>query len=197
MSKGERRCKEKKGKRKGKLGQEILPLSKTNNPRRSSVSSSDSDTRNRLSLQLSFSPDSRKKMEKNSCFAVHADSSFALRGFLNAGYPRLEWGHQKLSNLELPRGSRTITKLPYDCSCLSQSPQQKISIYGNRAIHVTRTLSESTRVVSNRPLSPHLPVKKPQLSATFSISHRIFGASLASAIMLIPIAWKFSLLLDV
>ncbi|URD85461.1 succinate dehydrogenase subunit 3, partial [Musa troglodytarum] len=150
------------------------------------------------SLQFSFSPDSRKKMEKNARFAVHADSSFVLRGFLNgtSGYPRLEWGHQKLPNLELPRGSRTITKLPYDCSFLSQS-QRKISIYGNRAIHVTRTLAESTRVVSNRPLSPHLPVKKPQLSATFSISHRIFGASLASAIMLIPIAWKFSLLLDV
>ncbi|CAL9135801.1 unnamed protein product [Musa acuminata var. zebrina] len=138
-------------------------------------------------------------MEKNSRFAVHADSSFALRGFLNgtSGYPRLEWGHQKLPNLELPRGSRTITKLPYDCSILLQSPQRKISIYGNRAIHVTRTLAESTRVVSNRPLSPHLPVKKPQLRATFSISHRIFGASLVSAIMLIPIAWKFSLLLDV
>ncbi|XP_074592432.1 uncharacterized protein LOC141848282 [Curcuma longa] len=57
-----------------------------------------------------------------------------------------------------------------------------------RSLHVTLTLSEATRgVVSNRPLSPHLPVKKPQLRATFSISHRIFGASLTLAILLIPI----------
>ncbi|THU56154.1 hypothetical protein C4D60_Mb11t14260 [Musa balbisiana] len=120
-------------------------------------------------------------------------------GFLSGTsvYSRMDGGCQKLQSLEPPRGCRTIMKLPYGCSFLPENSQPMSSIHGSRGVHVTRTLSESTRgVVSNRPLSPHLPVKKPQLSATFSISHRIFGASLASAILLIPIAWKFSLLLD-
>ncbi|GJN38394.1 hypothetical protein PR202_gb27430 [Eleusine coracana subsp. coracana] len=43
---------------------------------------------------------------------------------------------------------------------------------GSRPLHTSRPLSSP---VANRPLSPHLPLKKPQLSATFSISHRIFG----------------------
>ncbi|CAL9076169.1 unnamed protein product [Musa textilis] len=138
-------------------------------------------------------------MDKNSRFAVHADASFALRGFLSGTSvcSRMDGGCQKLQSLEPPRGCRTVMKLPYGCSFLPENSQPMSSIHGSRGIHVTRTLSESTRVVSNRPLSPHLPVKKPQLSATFSISHRIFGASLASAILLIPIAWQFSLLLDI
>jgi succinate dehydrogenase (ubiquinone) cytochrome b560 subunit len=49
----------------------------------------------------------------------------------------------------------------------------------------------------NRPLSPHMPVKKPQFSASFSISHRIFGLALGTAIMLPPLAYKFSLRFDV
>ncbi|CAL9132924.1 succinate dehydrogenase subunit 3-1, mitochondrial [Musa acuminata AAA Group] len=139
-------------------------------------------------------------MDKTSHFAVHADASFALRGFLSGTsvYSRMDRGCQKQQSLEPPRGCGTVMKLPYGCSFLPENSQPMSSIHGSRGIHVTRTLSESTRgVVSNRPLSPHLPVKKPQLRATFSISHRIFGASLASAILLIPIAWKFSLLLDV
>ncbi|KAF4349951.1 hypothetical protein G4B88_002373 (mitochondrion) [Cannabis sativa] len=31
-----------------------------------------------------------------------------------------------------------------------------------------------------RPLSPHLPIYKPQLTSTFPISHRISGAFLAT-----------------
>ncbi|WOK99314.1 succinate dehydrogenase subunit 3-1, mitochondrial [Canna indica] len=123
-------------------------------------------------------------MEKNAHFGVHANASFALRGFVagTSGYSRMDGVHGKLPSNQQPMCYQALTKLPH----------------GHRAIHVTRTLSEATRgVVSNRPLSPHLPLKKPQLNATFSISHRIFGASLASAILLIPIAWKFSLLSDI
>ncbi|XP_042422508.1 succinate dehydrogenase subunit 3-2, mitochondrial-like [Zingiber officinale] len=136
----------------------------------------------------------REKMEKNARFTVHADASFSLRGFLNgtSGYPKMARVHQKL-----PNGCQSLSKRLHGSTFISE-PQPTISTYGCRSIHVTRTLSEATRgIVSNRPLSPHLPVKKPQLRATFSISHRIFGASLTSAILLIPIAWKFSLLLDV
>jgi len=35
---------------------------------------------------------------------------------------------------------------------------------------------------SLRPLSPHLPIYKPQLTSTFSISHRISGAFLATIV---------------
>nr|YP_010954531.1 Sdh3 [Primula sikkimensis]WMV02094.1 Sdh3 [Primula sikkimensis] len=34
-----------------------------------------------------------------------------------------------------------------------------------------------------RPLSPHLPIYKPQLTSTFSISHRISGAFLATIVL--------------
>uniref|UniRef100_A0A0D9YLH7 Succinate dehydrogenase subunit 3 n=1 Tax=Oryza glumipatula TaxID=40148 RepID=A0A0D9YLH7_9ORYZ len=62
---------------------------------------------------------------------------------------------------------------------------------GCRPLHTSHPLSAP---VANRPLSPHLPLKKPQLSATFSISHRIFGAALGAAIISIPLATKFSLM---
>ncbi|XP_074571511.1 succinate dehydrogenase subunit 3-2, mitochondrial-like [Curcuma longa] len=121
-----------------------------------------------------------EKMEKNARFTVHADASFSLQGFLRgtSEYPKMARVHQKL-----PNGCHSLSKLLHGSTFISE-PQP--------------TISEVTRgIVSNRPLSPHLPVKKPQLSATFSISHRIFGASLTSAMLLIPIAWKFGLLLDV
>nr|ALE29231.1 succinate dehydrogenase subunit 3 [Heuchera parviflora var. saurensis] len=35
-----------------------------------------------------------------------------------------------------------------------------------------------------RPLSPHLPIYKPQLTSTFPISHRISGAFLATIVLL-------------
>ncbi|PSR84091.1 Succinate dehydrogenase cytochrome b560 subunit like [Actinidia chinensis var. chinensis] len=34
-----------------------------------------------------------------------------------------------------------------------------------------------------RPLSPHLPIYKPQLTSTFPISHRISGAFLATNVV--------------
>nr|YP_010968290.1 succinate dehydrogenase subunit 3 [Stephania japonica]WNN67099.1 succinate dehydrogenase subunit 3 [Stephania japonica] len=34
-----------------------------------------------------------------------------------------------------------------------------------------------------RPLSPHLPIYKPQLTSTFPISHRISGAFLATIVL--------------
>jgi succinate dehydrogenase (ubiquinone) cytochrome b560 subunit len=52
-------------------------------------------------------------------------------------------------------------------------------------------------LVANRPLSPHLLMKKPQLSATFSISHRIFGVALGVAIISVPLATKFSIVFGV
>ncbi|KAJ3670422.1 hypothetical protein LUZ60_010746 [Juncus effusus] len=71
----------------------------------------------------------------------------------------------------------------------TQSPAQPI-----RAFHTGRVLSGP---VANRPLSPHLPIKKPQFSATFSISHRIFGMALGTVIMAVPLAVKFSHQFDV
>ena len=65
---------------------------------------------------------------------------------------------------------------------------------GNRLLHTSRPLSSP---VANRPLSPHLPLKKPQFSATFSISHRIFGVALGVAIISVPLATKFSLMFGV
>ena len=72
--------------------------------------------------------------------------------------------------------------------------RQKMSPSGSRSLHTSRPLSAP---VANRPLSPHLPLKKPQLSATFSISHRIFGVALGAAIISIPLATKFSLMFGV
>ncbi|CAO2044414.1 unnamed protein product, partial [Urochloa humidicola] len=59
------------------------------------------------------------------------------------------------------------------------------------------TSSPLSSPVANRPLSPHLPLKKPQFSATFSISHRIFGVALGVAIISVPLATKFSLMFGV
>ncbi|OEL37262.1 Succinate dehydrogenase subunit 3-1, mitochondrial, partial [Dichanthelium oligosanthes] len=65
---------------------------------------------------------------------------------------------------------------------------------GSRPLHTSRPLLAP---VANRPLSPHLPLKKPQLSATFSISHRIFGVALGIAIIYVPLATKFSVMFGV
>jgi succinate dehydrogenase (ubiquinone) cytochrome b560 subunit len=70
----------------------------------------------------------------------------------------------------------------------------KMSPSGSRPLHTSRPLSSP---VANRPLSPHLPLKKPQLSATFSITHRIFGVALGAAIISIPLATKFSVMCGV
>lgn len=87
------------------------------------------------------------------------------------------------------RGYTTVTQSPIGL-CNSSLPTRPT----NRALHAGRVLSGP---VANRPLSPHLPLKKPQFSATFSISHRIFGMALGTAIMLTPLVYKFSLQFDV
>ena len=75
------------------------------------------------------------------------------------------------SNLEQARG---YTSLPL------AALQPNVSAPGSRAMHTSRPMAAP---VANRPLSPHLPLKKPQFSATFSISHRIFGVALGVAII--------------
>nr|XP_029122860.1 succinate dehydrogenase subunit 3-2, mitochondrial [Elaeis guineensis] len=107
------------------------------------------------------------------------------------------WLLRSLPSFEQLGGYKTFTRPPCGSSFYLGTSQPMNSSHGNRALHASRALSKSTKVVSNRPLSPHLPLKKPQLSATYSISHRIFGAAVASSILLIPAAMKFSLLYDV
>ncbi|KAI0529680.1 hypothetical protein KFK09_002234 [Dendrobium nobile] len=54
---------------------------------------------------------------------------------------------------------------------------------GNSAFHGTQLISESANgAYLNRPLSPHLLLKKPQLSAAYLISHRIFGVGVICAV---------------
>ncbi|MBA0836111.1 hypothetical protein Goarm_008349 [Gossypium armourianum] len=54
---------------------------------------------------------------------------------------------------------------------------------GNRFLSTSRDipgLGSKTRESNLRPLSPHLPIYKPQLSATLSITNRISSAFLAT-----------------
>jgi succinate dehydrogenase (ubiquinone) cytochrome b560 subunit len=89
------------------------------------------------------------------------------------------------SNLEQARG---YTSLPL------AALRPNVSAPGSRTLHTSRPMAAP---VANRPLSPHLPLKKPQFSATFSISHRIFGVALGVAIISVPLATKFSLMFGV
>ena len=111
------------------------------------------------------------------------DTPFALGGLLDA--TRSGGKHvlrQLPSNMDLPSEHKSVKRLPSGC----------------RTFHGTRFVTESAKgAFINRPLSPHLPLKKPHLSATYSISHRIFGVGVASAILLFPLAMKFSTLFDV
>ncbi|OQU81123.1 hypothetical protein SORBI_3006G013000 [Sorghum bicolor] len=116
-----------------------------------------------------------EKCNSNARFAPLSDTPFALRGALGS----------TSSNLEQTRG--------YASSPLA-AQRPKISAPGSRPLHTSRPLSSP---VANRPLSPHLPLKKPQFSATFSISHRIFGVALGVAIISVPLATKFSLMFGV
>ncbi|WVZ83678.1 hypothetical protein U9M48_030803 [Paspalum notatum var. saurae] len=115
------------------------------------------------------------KYNSNTQFAPLRDTSFALRGALGSSS----------SNLEQARA--------YTYSPLA-ALRPKMPAPGSRPLHTSRPLASP---VSNRPLSPHLPLKKPQFSATFSISHRIFGFALGVAIISVPLATKFSLMFDV
>ncbi|CAN6277444.1 unnamed protein product [Urochloa humidicola] len=116
-----------------------------------------------------------EKYNSNTRFGPLRDTSFALRGALGSSN----------SNLEKARG--------YTTSPLT-AVQPNMSPTGSRTLHTSRPLSSP---VANRPLSPHLPLKKPQFSATFSISHRIFGVALGVAIISVPLATKFSLMFGV
>ncbi|KAH0434783.1 hypothetical protein IEQ34_026778 [Dendrobium chrysotoxum] len=54
--------------------------------------------------------------------------------------------------------------------------------HGSRAFHGTQLISESaTGANLNRPLSPHLLLKKPQLSAAYLISHHTFRVGVICA----------------
>ncbi|KAG0470909.1 hypothetical protein HPP92_017609 [Vanilla planifolia] len=106
------------------------------------------------------------------------DTPFGLQGFVDG---------TKLN------GKSRLPRIPSNIELLVK---QNSLPHGSRAFHGSLPVSESTKgAYLNRPLSPHLPLKKPQLSATYSISHRIFGAALASAILLVPLSMKFSTLL--
>uniref|UniRef100_A0A0A9CBE0 Succinate dehydrogenase subunit 3-1, mitochondrial n=1 Tax=Arundo donax TaxID=35708 RepID=A0A0A9CBE0_ARUDO len=131
-----------------------------------------------FSLLRAFEQVSLSGMEKYHSkigFAPFRDAPFAVRGPLGGSN----------SNVEQARG--------YTSSPLG-ALRSKVSPPGSRPLHTSRPLSAP---VANRPLSPHLPLKKPQLSATFSISHRIFGVALGAAIISIPLATKFSLMFGV
>ncbi|KAL5196871.1 hypothetical protein ABZP36_000383 [Zizania latifolia] len=123
------------------------------------------------------------KYQTNARFALFRDAPFALRGDLagsNSSFNSLR--HSSLDQ------ARSYTSSPLGVV------KPKMPPCGSRLLHTSHPLSAP---VANRPLSPHLPLKKPQLRATFSISHRIFGAALGAAILSIPLATKFSLMLDV
>lgn len=129
-------------------------------------------------------------MEKYHCdarFAAFKDTPFALRGALgipNSSFNSMD-GFRDFSSI---RQARSYASCPLVAGHLKVSPSE------SRSLHASRSLSGP---VANRPLSPHLPLKKPQLSATFSISHRIFGVALGAAIISVPFATEFSLMFDV
>ncbi|KAG8080331.1 hypothetical protein GUJ93_ZPchr0007g5618 [Zizania palustris] len=127
-------------------------------------------------------------MEKyltNARFALFRDAPFALRGAL-AG------SNSSFNSMDCLRRSSLEQARSYTSSSLG-AVKPKMPPSGNRPLHTSRPLSTP---IANRPLSPHLPLKKPQLRATSSISHRIFGAALGAAIISIPLATKFSLMFD-
>jgi len=124
---------------------------------------------------LMCSKPAMEKYNSNTRFAPLRDAPLALRGALGSSS----------SNLEQARG---YTSSPLAALRPNMSPT------GSRTLHTSRPLSSP---VANRPLSPHLPLKKPQFSATFSISHRIFGVALGVAIISVPLATKFSLMCGV
>ncbi|CAN6242468.1 unnamed protein product, partial [Urochloa humidicola] len=125
--------------------------------------------------QAGKDPLTMEKYNNNTRFAPLRDASFALRGALGSSS----------SGLEQVRG--------YTSSPLA-ALRPNMSAPGSRPLHTSRPLAAP---VANRPLSPHLPLKKPQFSATFSISHRIFGIALGVAIISVPLATKFSLMFGV
>ncbi|BAF07635.1 succinate dehydrogenase subunit 3-1, mitochondrial [Oryza sativa Japonica Group] len=128
-----------------------------------------------------------EKYHSNSRFAPFRDAPFALRGALGSS-------GSSFSSIDSLRRSSTLEQARGYTSRPLGAVRPKMLPSGCRPLHTSHPLSAP---VANRPLSPHLPLKKPQLSATFSISHRIFGAALGAAIISIPLATKFSLMFDV
>ncbi|CAL5028847.1 unnamed protein product [Urochloa decumbens] len=126
-------------------------------------------------MSLMIGAKSMEKYNNNTRFAPLRDAPFALRGALGSSS----------SNLEQTKS--------YTSSPLA-ALRPSMSAPGSRPLHTSRPLAAP---VANRPLSPHLPLKKPQFSATFSISHRIFGVALGVAIISVPLATKFSLMFGV
>uniref|UniRef100_A0A0D3EZZ3 Succinate dehydrogenase subunit 3-1, mitochondrial n=1 Tax=Oryza barthii TaxID=65489 RepID=A0A0D3EZZ3_9ORYZ len=125
-----------------------------------------------------------EKYHSNSRFAPFRDAPFALRGALGSS-------GSSFSSIDSLRRSSTLEQARGYTSRPLGAVRPKMLPSGCRPLHTSHPLSAP---VANRPLSPHLPLKKPQLSATFSISHRIFGAALGAAIISIPLATKFSLM---
>uniref|UniRef100_A0A0D9YLH6 Succinate dehydrogenase subunit 3 n=1 Tax=Oryza glumipatula TaxID=40148 RepID=A0A0D9YLH6_9ORYZ len=125
-----------------------------------------------------------EKYHSNSQFAPFRDAPFALRGALGSS-------GSSFSSIDSLRRSSTLEQARGYTSRPLGAVRPKMLPSGCRPLHTSHPLSAP---VANRPLSPHLPLKKPQLSATFSISHRIFGAALGAAIISIPLATKFSLM---
>uniref|UniRef100_A0ACD5UMG1 Uncharacterized protein n=1 Tax=Avena sativa TaxID=4498 RepID=A0ACD5UMG1_AVESA len=128
-----------------------------------------------------------EKNHSNARFVLFNDAPFALRGALGSS-------NSSFSSMDGLRCSSSLGQARAYTSCPLGAVQPRLSPCGSRSLHTSRPLSAP---VANRPLSPHLPLKKPQLSATFSISHRIFGVALGAAIISIPLATKFSLMFDV
>ncbi|OAY70488.1 Succinate dehydrogenase subunit 3-2, mitochondrial, partial [Ananas comosus] len=132
-----------------------------------------------------------RRFKMSAPFMLEKDAPFALRGIIgstSSRYHTMRRFDRPIPTSEQLMAYKTITNLPH----ASSFPPS-----GTRALHSSRALSESAKPILNRPLSPHLPLKKPQLSATYSISHRIFGVGLATLILLPPLAMKFSLLSDI
>ncbi|KAM3299232.1 hypothetical protein ACQJBY_040624 [Aegilops geniculata] len=119
------------------------------------------------------------KYHSNTRFVPLNDAPFALRGASNSSF----------NNMDNLRRSSGIGQTKSYASSPLGALRQKMPPSGNRSLYTSRPLSAP---VANRPLSPHLPLKKPQLSATFSISHRIIGVALGAAIISVPLATKFS-----
>ena len=117
------------------------------------------------------------------------DTSFALRGLLSG--KDSVYGLRRPLSFEQLSAQKAVAQFPYG-SPFRARPSNALP--GSRAIHGSRAVSGA---FANRPLSPHIALKKPQISATYSISHRIFGGVVASVILASPILMKYSLTFDV
>ena len=127
---------------------------------------------------------------KCSFYSLLSSLCFSLPGYLAGTGSKYRMSHCSSFSLE----HKTLMTIPNG----SKISQSSMAPHGSRVFHGNQVRSASSKgAFLNRPLSPHLALKKPQLSATYSISHRIFGAALAGVIMLSPIAMRSKILCDV